>query len=405
MLTMHTPRLRFLSSTISRPAHAKYLRASRRLHTPLPLPYSVEGGLGSFLPPAALKTLAVDYQTGLLERLNEEVRGSPEENKSVAQTVVSTARSRQKVLAFNYASLALNNSFFLDRLRPPPAAPKKNHQGSMDEGLYTAIVDEYGSIASFKSAFSAAVSGIFSNGYVWFVTDKSGNIGIYPTFGPGSLLVGSRSYPASRLLPTANKHLSSWYREELDREYKEDEEENEEREFPATHSLTARTPPGVTPSSPTSGVSGTNVSKFNPLHSRSYNNTGARQSKGDLDFQATSIHEENSHDLDGYREVEDNDDSLYQFPELDDDNDLSEKQEEKLDLPEGGLLPSEVTDFLQSGETLFPLFCVPVYEHAWMSAGYGIFGKEEWMKHFWSVLDWEKVSSEYLDSVVEVPEQ
>jgi len=40
-----------------------------------------------------------------------------------------------------------------------------------------------------------------------------------------------------------------------------------------------------------------------------------------------------------------------------------------------------------------------------MSAGYGIFGKEEWMKHFWSVLDWEKVSSDYLDSVVEVPEQ
>jgi len=37
-------------------------------------------------------------------------------NKSVVQTIIDTAPDRSKTLAFNYASLALNNSFFLDTL-------------------------------------------------------------------------------------------------------------------------------------------------------------------------------------------------------------------------------------------------------------------------------------------------
>lgn len=46
---------------------------SRNAHTGRPLPYSIEGGLGKFLPPPALETM-VEYQDGLLERLNHELR-------------------------------------------------------------------------------------------------------------------------------------------------------------------------------------------------------------------------------------------------------------------------------------------------------------------------------------------
>lgn len=42
------------------------------------------------------------------------------------------------------------------------------------------------------------------------------------------------------------------------------------------------------------------------------------------------------------------------------------------------------------GEVLNPLFCVSVHEHAWLPS-YGVWGKEEYMKRFWSVLDWDKV--------------
>jgi hypothetical protein len=45
--------------------------------------------------------------------------GTEYDNQSVAQTVISTSDDRSKTLAFNYASLALNNSFFLDHLVCP----------------------------------------------------------------------------------------------------------------------------------------------------------------------------------------------------------------------------------------------------------------------------------------------
>jgi hypothetical protein len=44
------------------------------------------------------------------------VVGTDLANKSVVQTIIDTAPDRSKTLAFNYASQALNNSFFLDTL-------------------------------------------------------------------------------------------------------------------------------------------------------------------------------------------------------------------------------------------------------------------------------------------------
>ena len=49
--------------------------------------------------------------------------GTAQETKSVAQTVIETALERSKTLAFNYASQALNNSFFLDFLVRQRLAP------------------------------------------------------------------------------------------------------------------------------------------------------------------------------------------------------------------------------------------------------------------------------------------
>jgi Fe-Mn family superoxide dismutase len=42
--------------------------------------------------------------------------GTNLENMSVTQIVISTAPHEAQTLAFNYASLALNNSFFLHHL-------------------------------------------------------------------------------------------------------------------------------------------------------------------------------------------------------------------------------------------------------------------------------------------------
>lgn len=45
------------------------------MHTVKPLPYPIEEGLGDFFPPEALKTIGIEYQQGLLDRLSEQVHG------------------------------------------------------------------------------------------------------------------------------------------------------------------------------------------------------------------------------------------------------------------------------------------------------------------------------------------
>jgi superoxide dismutase, Fe-Mn family len=105
--------------------------------------------MGDFLSRAALKVVAVDYQQGMLDHLNEQIQGAPcraaflssfssneltcevgtkFEKMSVAQVVIFTAPHGQgQMLAFNYASLALNNSFLMHYLVGPRSTASQNY--------------------------------------------------------------------------------------------------------------------------------------------------------------------------------------------------------------------------------------------------------------------------------------
>ncbi|KAL1681276.1 Manganese/iron superoxide dismutase [Schizophyllum commune] len=251
----------------------------RALHTVRPLPYAVEEGLGRFMPPQALKTVAVDYLGGLVERLNNEIRDTELENKKLVDVIIGAAQQENQVLAFNYGSLALNTSFFLRQLY------SETHERSMSYDLRTAIRTQYGSLAQLKSAFMGAASGMFSSGFLWLVSDSRGNMGIVPTFGPGTLLIRSRSHLAAS-----------------------------DADFKRPRSILDDVDADV-----------------NPI------DTG---------------------------------------------------------IPAQTALSDKLTA-LNYGDVLYPLLCVPIYEHAWMSAGFGVWGREEWLRHMWSVVDWAAVSQNY----------
>ncbi|KAF8076041.1 manganese superoxide dismutase [Lyophyllum atratum] len=363
--------LRLASSSASRCSSAicrlKSRWGTRNLHQRIPLPYPIEGGLGDFLPPPALKTVAVDYQEGLLQRLDEEVRGTPEESESVAQTVLNTAPYRERTIAFNYASLALNNSFFLDQLKPPPELPAKNHQEDLAPHLASAIRTQYGSLVQFKSAFSSAVTGMFTSGWVWFVTDKNGNLGIIPTFGPGTLLIRSRSYMGhskslvlgpnlKQLDPSLPQDPIASYSADPTDDYMTDVEPLRPQP-PSSPTGKVSPPPGVKPASPASGVSGKKTLTPPENLLPRFLHTSAPRSQFELPMgKRTAL-------FDGE--------------------------------PQPRTEPKTKTEMMNIGEVLHPLFCISVNEHAWMSAGYGVWGKEEWLKQFWTVLNWEKISQSY----------
>ncbi|KAM5532703.1 hypothetical protein V8D89_013595 [Ganoderma adspersum] len=292
--------------------------------------------------------LAEDYQQGLLDRLNDQVRGTALENKTVVQTIIDSARDPDKVLEFNYASEALNNSFFLENLKPPPADASSHEAAlqastSSSPSLIRRLLFDYGSLAHFKSNFSAAVLGMFSSGWIWLVTDQDGQLGIVPTFGAGTLLVRS-SKPSAALL--------EWQRltGEPVLQYFED--------------LPPR--PAAPPSAPSSGLP--------PAPTAGSPVSGMAHGAPSLDphTQARTI-------------------ASYPAPRG------------TYGTRESGQLNASEPDASKVGTTLFPLLCVSVHEHAWVGAGYGVWGKEEYMRRFWTVVDWAKVVKVYEKVAKAVP--
>ncbi|KAL7282034.1 hypothetical protein ACG7TL_003501 [Trametes sanguinea] len=324
-----------LAASTSRAARLASVRTqacrvpSRALHKRKELSYPIEGGLGKFLPPHALQMIAVDYQQGLLDRLNDLIRGTALENKSIVQTVVEAARDPNKVLEFNYASEALNNSFFLECVKPPPDNAT-SHEHKLIGMLERRIGFHWGSLAHFQSSFGAAVQGMFSSGWVWLVCDQTGQLGIMPTFGAGTLLVSARK---------ASETFLEWQRIVGEPVVPYSEEDL----LPRASSPTPGAPPP--PSSPASGLSH-NAPPVNPHQP------------------ARSMSSRLGRPRDMYKNSKGKDSGPTKFDVL--------------------------------GGVVYPLLCVSVHEHAWVGAGYGVWGKEEYMKRFWSVVDWEKVCQMYM---------
>ncbi|UZJ54157.1 hypothetical protein CBS101457_003477 [Exobasidium rhododendri] len=188
--------------TTLRSASRELRRSSniRSLHSlpPLPVNLSEEKGCSPLFSSTAVKLLWNDWQGGLLNKLNDEVRGTQWESSSIVETVIGTSRDPSKIQAFNFASLALNNSFFLSNLKGKilpanvthweDAAPPKPSIKLME-----AINANFESLPAFKLAFSSMAYGMSGSGYVWFVRDRNGNLGVVPTYGAGTILVQNRT--------------------------------------------------------------------------------------------------------------------------------------------------------------------------------------------------------------------
>ncbi|PCH41587.1 hypothetical protein WOLCODRAFT_137483 [Wolfiporia cocos MD-104 SS10] len=308
-------------------AHAGQMR-TRNLHYRQELKYPVEEGLGQFLSPEGLKMLAVEYQQGLLDRLNEEVKGTSLADKSVVQTVIESARDPHKSLAFRYSCEALNNSFFLDSLRPPPPDASSHEDGLRGTSLFNRIRTQYGTLQEIKSSLSAAVLGV-SSAWIWLVCDQTGALAIWPSFGPGTLLVRSRT----KLLRNAS-----------DRVLGEQE--------PGAPSSSQSAPSDSAPTSPASGLSHppSPPPSFTGSQTRSYTTSPN-----------ASQYVPNMYEGEVRRPI----------------------------------TPSGTEDPTRAGEILYPLFCVSAHERAWIGGGYGVWGQEEYMKRFWTVVDWKTVADTY----------
>jgi Fe-Mn family superoxide dismutase len=217
------------------------------------------------------------------------------------------------------------------------------------------IAAQMGSLQELKTYVTAAATGMLSSsGFVWLVTDSLGRLGVIATYGAGTLLANERRQTLS---PDGSMEFGGVY-VPAERDAFRPSHHPTTTTSPASglaHPPTSMpTPPGARPFSTSMSVWGAPedaVRRLNVWSSQPSAGTGGANGDGNGNVGGANS-------------------------------------------PLGDL-PDQPTSLDTIGQTLFPLFCVSVHEHAWMAAGYGVWGKEAYLDRFWSCLDWAAVRDSY----------
>jgi Fe-Mn family superoxide dismutase len=300
--------------------------------------------------------------------------------------------------------------------RKPHNAPEKgasNHELEIGSELLECINRTFGGIDQMKSSMSAATLGMMGSGWVWLVTDaQASQMAYVPSYGPGTMLVRSRQHRhpeglsedpipqrfavLGEPLPSKSDDLSMFTTPRTDSSSKEKDYRTLKggvyRDVPirSFHNSAINFSPLLSlrrqaPRAPQFSQTPLPLPALEPLSKQNsaspYSTLGNRDDNDvlfddDVAEIGTSIPEPASQPLEKepYPSLQDRHNNMLSFATT----------------PKSWN-PSRWRD---EGDDLTPLFCISVHEHAWMT-DYGVWGKEEYLKRFWTVLDWGKVNNLY----------
>jgi Fe-Mn family superoxide dismutase len=127
-----------------------------------PLPYAKD----ALAPHMSEKTLEFHHgkhhQT-YVTTLNELVAGTPEENKSLEDIILTAPPGK----VFNNAGQIWNHTFYWNSMTPGGG-------GEPDAELKSAIEAKFGSLSDFQTTFVAEAKGLFGSGWLWLVKTGDG---------------------------------------------------------------------------------------------------------------------------------------------------------------------------------------------------------------------------------------
>ncbi|KAK2628231.1 hypothetical protein QTJ16_002877 [Diplocarpon rosae] len=166
------------------PRSRQCLRAFRRsLHSVPDINPVFRDGVPGLLSPAGFDIAWTQYQSLMVEKLNNLVAGGVNESMQTKDVAIKHARDPNSAPIFNYASMAFNNHFFFDSLSPVPTV--------MPESLQAELERSFGSIETLRREFVATASAMFGPGFVWLMRDRRGKYTLLCTYLAGSPLPGA----------------------------------------------------------------------------------------------------------------------------------------------------------------------------------------------------------------------
>ncbi|MGL4824826.1 MAG: superoxide dismutase [Alphaproteobacteria bacterium] len=138
------------------------------------LPYSFQ----ALEPHISQKTLEFHHgkhHQAYVTNLNNLLKGTDLEGKSIEDVIFASAQSPDKASIFNNAAQVWNHTFFWNSMSPQGG-------GEMKEGpLKQALVKTFGSIEQFLEQFKQAAATQFGSGWAWLALNTAGDLVINKT--------------------------------------------------------------------------------------------------------------------------------------------------------------------------------------------------------------------------------
>ncbi len=128
-----------------------------------PLPYDYKS-LEPFISAQTLEFHHDKHHAGYVTNLNNLVKGTDLENKTLEEVILASAKDSSKAGIFNNAAQVWNHTFYWNGL--------KKNSGSPTGELAEKINASFGSFDEFKNQFKQAGATQFGSGYAWLVLDK-----------------------------------------------------------------------------------------------------------------------------------------------------------------------------------------------------------------------------------------
>ncbi|KPI45740.1 putative 37S ribosomal protein S26A, mitochondrial [Cyphellophora attinorum] len=186
--SMNLPRL--TSSQLARHSRNRDLHSVPPLGTPKDAIFTRYGVPGLFSKETYQETWQ-QYQTHLLNFVNNEVRGTTSETLSMKTLHEHTSRDRSKAELYNHAAQAHHNHFFFSGLSAAakPAEPSTTLRGEIEQWFES--VDHLG------DEISHMAMSMFGNGYVWVLcaNDEEKMWRVMCTYNAGSPLPNAHTKP------------------------------------------------------------------------------------------------------------------------------------------------------------------------------------------------------------------
>ncbi|KAM3086527.1 hypothetical protein ACMFMG_000657 [Clarireedia jacksonii] len=169
-----------------------------------PLKHDFQNGVPDLLSAPAFDIAWTQYQSLMVEKLNQLLAGTEYATKTTKDILLKYARDPNYAPHFNHASMAHNNHFFFNCLSPTTVA--------MPEELKKELERSFSSIETLRQELVYTASAMFGPGFVWLVKDRMNDYSILTTYIAGSPYPGAHYRRQPVDMNTEDASISEHYR-------------------------------------------------------------------------------------------------------------------------------------------------------------------------------------------------